>query len=137
MDYELINGITLSDYQRLRRDSGWVELPKEQAESGLEHTFCAVSAVSEGNVIGMARIVWDRGYCAYLTDVIVDQRYRGQGVGSTLVKAAIDSLRSEVKEGWKVKLLLLSAKGKESFYEQFGFSKRPSDNYGCGMDMWL
>ena len=42
-----------------------------------------------------------------------------------------------MKTGWKVKVILLAAAGRESFYEQFGFVKRPNDHEGCGMNLIL
>ena len=42
-----------------------------------------------------------------------------------------------MKPGYKVKITLNSAKGKETFYEQFGFKVRPNDDAGAGMDQWL
>lgn len=35
--------------------------------------------------------------------------------------------------GWAVSLELISAKGKEGFYERFGFARRPCDWDGAGM----
>ena len=137
MNYEIVNGITLEDFQRLRKDAGWKQLSDEQAEHGLAHSYKAFSAVSDGNVIGMARLLWDKGYCAYLTDVIVDERYRSSGIGTELVRRLLDTLKRELKDGWDVKVVLLSAKGREGFYERLGFSKRPNETFGCGMDMWL
>jgi len=32
---------------------------------------------------------------------------------------------------------LMSAKGRESFYEKSGFEIRPNDNLGAGMSQWL
>ena len=84
-----------------------------------------------------ARLLWDKGYCAYLTDVIVDERYRSSGIGTELVRRLLDTLKRELKDGWDVKVVLLSAKGREGFYERIGFSKRPNETFGCGMDMWL
>lgn len=40
-----------------------------------------------------------------------------------------------MKSGWKIKVILLAAKGRESFYEQFGFVKRPNEREGCGMNL--
>ncbi len=42
-----------------------------------------------------------------------------------------------MKPGYKVKLTLNSAKGKEAFYEKFGFRVRPNEDAGPGMDQWL
>ena len=30
-------------------------------------------------------------------------------------------------------ITLMAAKGKEEFYEKFGFFKRPTEKFGCGM----
>jgi len=32
---------------------------------------------------------------------------------------------------------LMSAKGREPFYEKFGFNVRPNENRGAGMDQWI
>lgn len=40
-----------------------------------------------------------------------------------------------MKSGWKIKVILLAAKGRESFYEQFGFVKRPNEREECGMNL--
>ena len=42
-----------------------------------------------------------------------------------------------MKPGFKVKLNLNSAKGKEPFYEKLGFKQRPNEDAGAGMDQWL
>ena len=42
-----------------------------------------------------------------------------------------------MKPGYKVKMCLMAAKGKEPFYEKFGFSERPNENLGAGMDQWF
>lgn len=34
-------------------------------------------------------------------------------------------------------MVLVSAKGKEAFYEKFGFVARPNQDEGAGMQMWL
>ena len=36
------------------------------------------------------------------------------------------------KDGYCIQIDLMAAKGKERFYEEFGFEKRPSNNFGCG-----
>ena len=68
---------------------------------------------------------------------IVDPDYQGQGIGRTLVEAVIKRIKDDSKPGYKVKLNLNSAKGKEPFYEKFGFKIRPNEEAGAGMDQWL
>lgn len=38
--------------------------------------------------------------------------------------------------GDKIMFILGAAKGKEDFYEKFGFKQRPNDFSGSGMSMW-
>lgn len=45
--------------------------------------------------------------------------------------------KSQLKEGWKIKIVLISAKGKEEFYKKFGFNERPNEDAGAGMDLWI
>ena len=87
--------------------------------------------------IGVARLLWDGGYIAFLSDVIVDSEYRGRGIGRKLVESCIQKLKNDMKPGYKVKMTLNSAKGKESFYEKFGFRVRPNEDAGPGMDQWF
>ena len=63
--------LPVEDYLRLRAEAGWKVLPPDQAQAGLDRSFANIAVVYDGEVVGMARIVWDHGYCAFLTDVIV------------------------------------------------------------------
>ena len=133
--YQLLSGINTEDYLRLRSEAGWVELPEEQAENGLKNAFTAVRAVCDGRTVGMARLLWDGGYCAYLTDVIVSCEHRHQGIATAMVESLLAQLQAALRPGWQVKLMLLSAKGRESFYVRFGFQERPNERLGAGMEL--
>ena len=131
------NFIPVEDYNRLRAAVGWEKLCDEQARQGLEHSAWVASCYDADKIVGIARILWDRGSIAYLADVIVMPEYQGQGIGRMLVEKAMAFIRSQLKDGWKITVVLLSAKGKEEFYEKFGFRERPNENAGAGMDLWL
>lgn len=131
---ELKNEIDLFSYNRFRENVGWGALVPEQAESVLSNSIC-FSLVQESETIAMARVLWDGGYTAYIADVIVDEKFRGQGLGKRLVNRSIEEIKNKMKPGWKCKIILLAAKGRESFYEQFGFISRPNEREGCGMNM--
>jgi predicted N-acetyltransferase YhbS len=66
-----------------------------------------------------------------LADVIVKPDYQGKGIGKHLVSECIGYVDSQLKDGWKIKIVIVSAKGKENFYEQFGFVTRPNDQDGA------
>ena len=129
--------IPVEDFLRLRAEVKWAELPVEQAQAGLDHTFAGVAAILDGEVVGMARVLWDGCYCAFLTDVIVTEKCRHNGIATAMVQRLIDRLRAEKKEGWKIKLYLMAGHGRESFYQRFGFNTRPQGEEGAGMNMWL
>ena len=130
------NRLSVEDYCRLRSSVGWAPLVEEQAQSGLENSDFIVSCRENNETVGCARIFWDKGYIAYLADVIVIPEYQGQGIGKTLVSECIKYIDSQLKEGWRIKIVIVSAKGKEQFYEQFGFQIRPNEKEGAGMNMW-
>ena len=98
---------------------------------------CAGKKYSGRNIIGCARIFWDKGYIAYLADVMVKPEYQKQGIGKRLVNECIQYITNQLKAGWRIKIVIVSAKGKEHFYERFGFEARPNENAGAGMQMWL
>ena len=129
--------ITPEDYMGLRKMVGWVQFPLEQAKACIEKAFMILCVRDDEKAIGVVRLLWDGGYIAFLSDVIVDPLYQGQGIGRKLVEASIRKLKEEMKPGYKVKLTLNSAIGKEPFYEKFGFRVRPNEDAGPGMDQWL
>ena len=106
------------------------------AQSGLDNSDFIISCVDEGKTVGCARIFWDKGYIAYLADVIVNPEYQGQGIGKKMVQECIKYIDNQLKEGWRIKIVIVASKGKEAFYEKLGFKARPNDNDGPGMDMW-
>ena len=78
----------------------------------------------------------DYGYIAYLADVMVLPEYQGRGIGKKMVQACMNYIDENLKEGWRVKIILLAAKGKDDFYKKFGYEIRPNENDGPGMQIW-
>jgi len=66
-------------------------------------------------------------------DVLVLPEYQRKGIGKTMMSKIMEYVRSKLSEGYFIQVDLMVAKGKEKFYEKFGFVKRPDDNFGCGM----
>lgn len=137
MSIEYDEKIDPEEYMGLRKMVGWEVFPIEEAEAGIKNTYYIVCARHKGKAIGCSRLLWDQGYIAYLADVIVDPEYQGKGIGREIVERCISHLKACMKPGYRVKLNLMSAKGKEEFYKKFGFDVRPNDNFGAGMDQWI
>ncbi len=131
------NTIPVDDYLLLRKSVHWTELCTEQAQQGLKNSAYVISCYDHNNIVGTARILWDGGYIAYLSDVIVLPQYQGNGIGRHMVERAIAFVKSQLKPNWRIKIILVSSKGTEQFYKKFGFMERPNDASGPGMDLWV
>ena len=130
------NILSAKEYCELRSAVAWKPIPEDQAQSGLDHSDFVVACRDGETIVGCARIFWDKGYIAYLADVMVKPAYQRQGIGKRLVDECISYIDCQLKEGWRIKIVIVSAKGKEPFYERFGFEVRPNENDGAGMQLW-
>ncbi len=130
------NNISVSEYCKLRSDVGWEAIIHEQAQAGLDNSDFIVSCYDENEIVGCARIFWDKGYIAYLADVMVKPSYQKKGIGKKLVTECIAYIDDQLKEAWRIKIVIVSAKGKEKFYEKLGFQIRPNKKEGAGMNIW-
>ena len=73
----------------------------------------------------------------YIADVIVHPEFQGNGLGRAVMEQIMAQIRAWLKPGYKVMVSLMSAKGKEPFYNKFGFINRPDERFGCGMCQWM
>jgi GNAT superfamily N-acetyltransferase len=129
------NDISVEDYNVLRASAGWLTIHPEQAKVGLKGSALLIAAKDGDITVGTARLVWDGGDAALIKDVLVLPEYQGQGIGTAMMTQIMDFLKSKLKPGYCIQIDLMSAMGKETFYEKFGFSVRPRENRGAGMDM--
>ena len=129
--------IAAEEYMELRRRVNWCEFPLEEAQAGIDNSYMVLCAKDDDKAVGVVRLLWDGGYIAYLSDVIVAPEYQGRGIGKYLVESAIKRVKDDMKPGYKVKMCLMASQGKEPFYEKFGFMVRPNDRLGAGMDQWF
>lgn len=137
MKINYINEISAENYTLLRASVGFREIPLSQAVKGLRNTSYLIAALDGSSPVGMARLLWDGGYTAFLADVIVHPDYQGLHIGKTMVDKIIDYVYSQMEPGDKVLINLEAAKGKEPFYLKFGFEQRPNEEHGAGMSQWI
>ena len=132
----ITSSISAEEYMTLRKIVGWNEFPLEEAQAGLDNSY--IWCLRDGDkVVGLARAVWDHGYVLYIADVIVIPEYQGQGLGRLLMEQILDFIHAQLKPGYRMMVSLCSAKGKDTFYEKFGFVARPNDDVGPGMHQWF
>lgn len=127
VQYELVdNVLSAEDFIRLKVATGFIDRPVQQVEKALKNGLFNVSAVCDGKVIGMGRLVGDGAMYWYLQEIIVLPEYQGKGIGKSIVNRLIEHIRSEAVPGTKIEIGLTAVKGKEPFYEKFGFSVCPT-----------
>ncbi len=134
---QFVHTISVADYNHLRRSVGWAVVEETQAQAGICNSFFLVAAVDNGHTVGLTRVVSDGGYFMLIADVIVLPDYQGKGIGRAMIEQAMARIRAHIKPGQSAMINLMAAKGKESFYKQFGFIERPNDRSGAGMAQYI
>ncbi|MEW2612589.1 GNAT family N-acetyltransferase [Streptomyces sp. NPDC047880] len=103
----------------LSTDAYWaLGRPREKQDLAIEGSlnFGVFDTVS-GEQVAYARVITDRATFGWLCDVYVDRSVRGKGVGSALVAAVREELRS-----FGVRRVLLATHDAHGVYERFGFA---------------
>jgi GNAT superfamily N-acetyltransferase len=77
-----------------------------------------------GATVGLARVVTDRATFAWLCDVFVDERFRGQGISKRLLE---ELERHPSLEG--VRRWCLATRDAHGLYEKFGYRPVPADRW--------
>ena len=126
------NQLTTEDFIRLKTATGFMDRPLEQAEKAIRNGLSNVTAICDGKVVGMGRLVGDGAMYWYLQEIIVLPEYQGKGIGKSIVGRLLEHIRENTIPGTGVEVGLTAVKGKEPFYEKFGFSCGSS-----GMKKWI
>ena len=133
MNITYTNTVSVEDCGELRNSAGWTQMHPDQMKTGLENSAFIIAAKDGESTVGMARLVSDDGYVFFIVDVLVLPAYQRKGIGRAMLGKIMEYIRGTLRDGYCVQVDLMAAKGKEGFYEEFGFVKRPSDRFGCGM----
>ena len=122
---------TAAELLALRKSVGWHLYDPITIEAGLVNSLYGICAVADSRVVGAARVVGDDCTVFYVQDVIVHPDHQGQGIGAAIMERVMAYIGEHACQGAVVGLM--SALGKEGFYERYGFWKRPTEQVGHGM----
>ncbi len=112
---------------------GWGSYDKKVSEIALANTMYSVSVYDDDKIIGYGRLIGD-GICfMYIHDVMVEPKYQNQKIGSRIMNKLLEKINHIKLENPYVRVYLGASKGKEKFYEKFGFITREDANLGSGM----
>ncbi|MEE3495228.1 MAG: GNAT family N-acetyltransferase [Butyrivibrio sp.] len=114
------------DFVRLRIATGFATVPLEHAKRALEGGLINVSALLDGQLVGMGRMVGDGAMYWYLQEIIILPEYQKMGIGTKIVNYLIDYAVEHSATGTFTTIGGVSAKGKEGFYFKLGFDIIPN-----------
>ena len=81
----------------------------------------------------MGRLVGDGARVFYIQDVFIKPEYQRRGIGKLIVAKLLEYIKSNGVVNSNIMVGLMAAKGKEEFYQKFGFRIRPNEKEGNGM----
>ena len=89
-------------------------------EQILRNADVIVTARVDGLLVGISRAITDFSFCTYLSDLAVDQKFQGQGIGKELIRRTHDAA------GLFTTLILLAAPKAMTYYPHIGMTKHES-----------
>jgi GNAT superfamily N-acetyltransferase len=123
---------TAAEYNGLRRLAEWPVFDVNLVERGLANCLHSVVAEDdEGMAVGMGRVIGDNAIYFHIQDVIVRPEFQRHGVGKLIMNELLRYV--EANGGKNTNVGLMCSKGREPFYQAFGFIERPNDKFGSGM----
>lgn len=128
------NQLTAEIYSYLHEKVNFQEYKKEDITYALNNDLFDIVIFKGGNPIGCARLLGDNRLVFLIKDVIVIPEFQRQGFGTTLIEQLL--LYIDENACQYAHIFLMSTKGYESFYEKFGFMRRPNELLGSGMVMY-
>jgi GNAT superfamily N-acetyltransferase len=106
------------DIVRLLRQSYWAKArPEDVIKKSCENSL-VLSVLYEGKQVAVARVVTDYATFAWLCDVVVDEEYRGRGLGKWLVETAVSHDSLSGLRRW-----ILATRDAPMLYREFGFAE--------------
>lgn len=127
------NTLTANDWAYLRMQVNWTIHSNNDFLKAINSSLLIVTAYSENELIGMARLIGDDRFSFFIQDVIVVPDYQNQGIGTMLVDSLIKYIKMKACSHAIVNLM--ASKGNEAFYETFGFIRRDGNTKGYGMEL--
>lgn len=91
--YSFTEPMNAKDVLRLYQQTDWAKQRDPlHIQQMLDNSQLTLGVWDEEQLVGFARVVTDDLYRAWIEDIVVDETYRNQGIGSTIVKKLLKRL---------------------------------------------
>ncbi len=125
--------VKLEDVLHLYQAVGWTNYTNQpqMLEQALSHSLVIYLALDGDAVVGLIRLVGDGFSSVFVQDLIVLPSYQRQGIGSSLMKEALE----DFKEAYQVQLATEQTEKNVGFYRSMGFETLST--YDCTGMIWV
>ena len=125
--------VKLEDVLHLYQAVGWTNYTNQpqMLEQALSHSLVIYLALDGDVVVGLIRLVGDGFSSVFVQDLIVLSSYQRQGIGSSLMKQALENF----KEAYQVQLATDKTEKNLGFYRSMGFETLST--YDCIGMIWV
>ena len=106
-------------HEFLAERSYWAQnIPKEVVEKGVKNSLNFSLIAPDNRFIGYAKAITDRSTFAYLSDIYVEEEFRGRGLGKWLMECIMKHPELQNLRMW-----LLHTKDAHGLYRKYGFEQ--------------
>ena len=125
--------VKLEDVLHLYQAAGWTNYTNQpqMLEQALSHSLVIYLALDGDAVVGLIRLVGDGFSSILVQDLIVLPIYQRQGIGSALMKEALE----DYKDAYQVQLVTDQTERTLEFYRSMGFETLST--YDCTGMIWV
>ena len=125
--------VKLEDVLHLYQAVGWTNYTHQpqMLERALSHSLVIYLALDGDAVVGLIRLVGDGFSSVFVQDLIVLPSYQRQGIGSSLMKEALE----DYKDADQVQLVTEETEKNVGFYRSLGFEVLST--YDCIGMTWV
>ncbi len=125
--------VKLEDVLHLYQAVGWTNYTHqpEMLEQALSHSLVIYVALDGDAVVGLIRLIGDGFSSVFVQDLIVLPIYQRQGIGSALMKEALE----DYKDAYQVQLVTDQTEKNVGFYSSLGFEALST--YDCIGMTWI
>ena len=124
------------EFNDLTSSVGWGTRKNFIIKEALKNTLYSLCVYDDHKLIGYGRIIGDKTIFLYIQDIMVIPEYQNNHIGSAIMKNLLKQINNYKKINPNIRTYLGASKGKESFYEKFGFVSRPNEDLGSGMILY-
>lgn len=124
------------EFNNLTNSVGWGIREKKIIEEALKNTLYSLCVYDDNKLIGYGRIIGDKTIFLYIQDIMVIPEYQNKHIGTEIMNNLLKQINEYKKINPSIRTYLEASKGKESFYEKFGFISRPNEELGSGMILY-